>query len=262
MHVHNVFMTCGLVTPWWRSRTPRVGSSPGSAEATPILDWRHPLVAALVERVQGDDPVTLLQAAHRLIASEIRPVYSVDDTHPVSKTLRRGRGSCSQRLAVLEAVARASGIPTRVRGLLVDGTFWYPRFPRLKFLVPDRVVLAWPEFQVDRFQSDRFQVDGGWLPVTELFGEALSCDVRGFASGFTNGFTNDGETLFDALARTTIDWDGTGNPGCDLSATVVADLGRFSARDELFDEYGQTLCPGIRILAEPVLSHWRPRARS
>jgi hypothetical protein len=50
---------------------------------------------------------------------------------------------------VLEAVARAIGVPTRVRGLLVDGVFWYPRFPRSKPLVPERVLLAWPEFLLD-----------------------------------------------------------------------------------------------------------------
>ncbi|WP_457464607.1 hypothetical protein [Streptomyces sp. TE5632] len=63
--------------------------------------------------------------------------------------LRRGRGSCSQRLAVLESVARASGVATRVRGLLVDGSFWYPRFPRLHRIVPEQVLLAWPEFRLE-----------------------------------------------------------------------------------------------------------------
>ncbi|MDX3758685.1 hypothetical protein [Streptomyces sp. AK02-04a] len=76
--------------------------------------------------------------AHGIIAREVRPVYSVDDPRSTSRTLALGRGSCSQRMAVLEAVARAVAVPTRVRGLLVDGVFWYPRFPRLKPLVPEQ----------------------------------------------------------------------------------------------------------------------------
>lgn len=227
-----VFMTCGLVTPWWRARTPRAGGPAGSTDPTSILDWEHPLVGEVVKRASDHDPVTRLRRAHSLIARAVRPVYSVDDTQPVSRTLRRGRGSCSQRLAVLEAVARASGVPTRVRGLLVDGSFWYPRFPRLKFLVPATVVLAWPEFQLD-----------GWTPAGGLFGVACG------------GFTNSGETLFDALANNGIDWDH-----CDLAATVDTDLGRFADRDELFATHGQTLCAGIRIIAEPVLSRWSPVA--
>ncbi|MFC7640555.1 transglutaminase domain-containing protein [Streptosporangium lutulentum] len=103
----------------------------------------------------------LLIAAHRLVAARVRPVYGMDDRQPVSVTLALGRGSCSQRMAVLEAVARACGIATRVRGLLVDGRFWYPRFPRMGALIPHRVVLAWPEFRFD----------GRWVSVSGLYGD-------------------------------------------------------------------------------------------
>jgi hypothetical protein len=78
------------------------------------------------------------------------------------------------------------------------------------------------------------------------------------------GFTNAGpETLFEALARTAIDRDGStvcpaaGAP-CDLSAHALADLGHFDARDELFARHGQTLCGTARLLAEPVLGRHRP----
>lgn len=140
---------------------------------------------------------------------------------PASRTLTRGRGSCSQRLAVLEAVARSADIATRSRGLLVDGSFWYPRFPRLRFAVPDTVVLAWPEFNLD----------GAWTSASDLFEPPHASPA-----GFTNA---DSETLFDALARGAVDWDGvTSSTGacssCDLSAAVLEDLGRYDSRDELF----------------------------
>jgi hypothetical protein len=114
----------------------------------------------------------------------------------------------------------------------------------VRFAVPNRVVLAWPEFLVN----------SGWLQAAELFGSlpSLSACADG---GFTNA---DGETLFDALARTAVDWDGVTGSTCDLSATVLADLGRFSSRDALFAAYGQTLCWPIRTVAEPVLSRWAP----
>jgi hypothetical protein len=237
-------MTCALVTPWWRNRRLAKSDSPGSTAATAVLDWHHPLVTALVGRIGSAEPVMVLREAHSLISAAVRPVYSVDDAQSVSRTLRRGRGSCSQRLAVLEAVARASGIPTRVRGLVVDGRFWYPRFPRVRFAVPNRVILAWPEFLVN----------SAWLPVAELFGSLPSLSACA-GGGFTNA---DGETLFDALSRTAVDWDGVTGSTCDLSATVLADLGRFSSRDELFAACGQTLCLPVRTVAEPVLGRWRP----
>lgn len=258
-------MTSSLLTPRGRTRTGTTGGGTvaGSTAPTRILDWRHPQVTSLLRRtdapaasvgVSGPAHRTeVLRRAHRRIVADVQPVYSVQDERPVSEVLRRGRGSCSQRLAVLEAVARASGVATRVRGLLVDGTFWYPRFPRLHRIVPDQVLLAWPEFHLAGPSSDDRSA-APWLAVSELFG-----GLDELSEGQGGGFTNTGaETLFEALSRTAIDWDGatacpaTG-PTCDLSAYVLADLGHFDSRDELFARHGQTLCPMARLLAEPVL---------
>jgi hypothetical protein len=244
-------MTCVVLTPWWRQRSEAsaVGrEESGSVADTPILDWRHTLVARLLAEARCNAEVegerALLLAAHRLIQDRVRPVYALDDAQPVSRTLALGRGSCSQRLAVLEAVARAAGIRTRVRGLLVDGSFWYPRFPRLRALVPATVVLAWPEFRLGK----------QWVNVSELFG---SLDT--LASNNPRGFTNTGtQTLFEALATTAVDWDGStcGSDSCsayDLSAAVLRDLGRYPSRDALFAAYGQSLCGPARFIANAVL---------
>ncbi|WP_406864276.1 transglutaminase domain-containing protein [Streptomyces sp. HUAS MG47] len=254
-------MTSSILRP--RRRTFPVATpaedAAGGTQPTPILDRLHPRVTELVRCIEAAPPVAdarpwpaerqleLLRRAHRRISATVRPVYSVQDERPVSEVLRRGRGSCSQRLAVLEAVARTGGVATRVRGLLVDGALWYPRFPRMRRLVPDHVVLAWPEFRIG----------DAWLPVSELFGglEELSTRPGG-------GFTNAGpETLFEALSRTAVDWDGVvacpagggADAACDLAGHVVADLGHHDSRDALFARHGQTLCPTARLVAEPLL---------
>ncbi|MXM66127.1 transglutaminase domain-containing protein [Streptomyces sp. HUCO-GS316] len=256
-------MVSTLLTPCARARQTVAGSrgACGGTAPTRILDWGHPRVRSVVRSIgmaaqDGEGPaaeVAALRRAHRWISAEVRPVYSVEEARPISQVLRLGRGSCSQRMAVLEAVARAWGVPSRVRGLVVDGTFWYPRFPRLRRLIPNQVVLAWPEFRIDGL-SEADHTAAPWLPVSELFGGAG--EPRGRISG---GFTNAGpETLFEALARTSVDWDGAtacpaSDGSCDLSAYLLADLGRFDSRDELFTQYGQTLCGPARLLAEPVL---------
>ncbi|QFQ99625.1 transglutaminase domain-containing protein [Streptomyces phaeolivaceus] len=238
----------------------------GSTRATAILDHDDPRVGAVARRAQSEaTPRDALRTAHRIVARSVRPVYSVEDGRRVSLTLRLGRGSCSQRMAALEAVARAVRVRTRVRGLLVDGTYWYPRFPRLKPFVPEQVLLAWPEFRISE----------AWVPIGELFDTPASTSTS--TSAFTpapaptsasapasgrggDGFVNKGgETLFDAIARTGVRWDSCGTASaaaCDLSAQVVADLGHFDDRDDLFARRGQTLCRTARTLTEPVLGRW------
>lgn len=161
----------------------------------------------------------------------------MNEAIPASRTLRRGSGSCSQRLAILESVARAIGVRTRVRALLIDRSFWYPRFPRIGFALPDRMMLAWPEFQIE----------GEWRSASELFGP-IGCRGGG-------GFANRGaETLFEAIGRCAIDWDGrTHDDPYDLSRFVRADHGFFADRDEAFARLGQTLNAPARMLVDPIL---------
>ncbi|MBL3698149.1 transglutaminase domain-containing protein [Leucobacter luti] len=232
-----------LATPWYRRGAHRSGTgptNPGSTAATAILDYESPAIVDLVAEARAvagsDEPVAILAAAHAAIRDGVRAVYALDERNPASRTYARGFGSCSQRLAILESAARAIGVPTRVRALLVDRSFWYPRFGRVRFALPDQILLAWPEFNV-----------GGWRPAAELFGP-LGCRGGG-------GFSNSGsETLFEAVGRCAIDWDGTtGDSAYDLSRFVRADLGYFADRDEAFARLGQTLCAPVRAVADVTL---------
>jgi Transglutaminase-like superfamily len=207
--------------------------------ATRILDHEHPEIRRFV----GSLPTASTQAeavrvAHRAVSGAIRPVYSVDERRPASSIVARGAGSCSQRFAVLEAVARAGGIPTRVRAMRVQGSFWYPRFRLLRPLIPRTVVLVWPAFFLDE----------EWIDISDLFPTAAT----------DAGFTNEGETLFDAVQHLSIDWDGTrGIPSCDLSGVVGDDLGVFACRDDVFAIH-RTSPAWLLDLADPILRHRTP----
>ncbi|WP_255316553.1 transglutaminase domain-containing protein [Nesterenkonia sp. Act20] len=237
-----------LFTPWYRripTRSAGTCDQPGSAEPTAILDHRSSAISHLVKRSHqsagSDDPVAILREGHSIIRDEVRAVYALEERTPVSHVFSRGFGSCSQRLAVLESVARALGIQTRVRALLIDRSFWYPRFPRTKFALPDQMLLAWPEFRINQWKPDQ------WTPASELFG-SIGC--RGGGS-----FTNSGsETLFEAVGRCAVDWDGREAGGThDLSHFIRADHGYFANRDDAFAVLGQTLCGPSRLVADPLL---------
>ncbi|CAL9370576.1 hypothetical protein SUDANB120_00855 [Streptomyces sp. enrichment culture] len=66
----------------------------------------------------------------------------------MSQVLSLGRGSCSRRLALLEAVARASDTAPGCAPV-VDGAFRHARLPGMRLLVPHRVLPARPEFRLD-----------------------------------------------------------------------------------------------------------------
>jgi len=195
---------------------------------TAILDIRSERFQSAFLRagIGAEDALDFLRTSHAWIRAEVAPVYTVEEQQPVSITLSKGKGSCSQRLACLEAFARAHSIATRVRGLWVDGRFWAPRFPFSHRFIPSRMLLALPQFLVKH----------EWLDVEELFGttEALARRQPG-------GFSNDGETLFDALSHTAVDFRGRsrGCEGarCDLSRFVVGDAGTYATRDELFTSH-------------------------
>ncbi|QBD80410.1 transglutaminase domain-containing protein [Ktedonosporobacter rubrisoli] len=201
-------------------------------QPTPILNSQHPLLARFTKELLAENPVderTFLQMAHQRLSARLLPVYTLRERQPASITLARGCGSCSQRMAVLEAVARSAGIGTRSHALWLDGQFWSPRFLKLRHFLPRRVLLAWPEFFLD----------DGWIDFAALYGP-----LPELADHDHNGFTNAAdETLFEAVSRTAVDWYGqtscsATDASCNLSRFVLADEGIFPSRDAVFDTYG------------------------
>jgi hypothetical protein len=196
-------------------------------ESTHILDYQSPAVSHLAESITpaDDSPMAFLRAAHAVISRQIHPIYTVKERQPISVTVEKRRGSCSQRLACLEGVARSRGIGTRVRALWVSGQFWNNRFPLARLFIPRRVLLAWPQFANN----------GSWCGVEEIYG---SLDSR--AAGAIP-FANDGETLFEAVRSTAVDFEGTTrtcSTVCDLSNLVLQRGGIFDARDDLLNQLG------------------------
>jgi len=199
-------------------------------KATTILDTDskevRTLTESLVEPGQSDRSFT--QRAHLRLCQTVRPVYSVNERQAASKTLREKKGSCSQRMACLEAIARAAGVPTRVRALHVKGSFWYPRFLFSRPFIPKRVLLVWPQFLLQRVWVDFDELHS---PVAQL-------------AAVSAAFINDGESLFEAVQKTPVDFLGKtcglacAKPEHDLSNYILNDEGFFNTRDEAFQRFG------------------------
>jgi transglutaminase-like putative cysteine protease len=203
---------------------------PANLQTTPILDHGEPFICESASELRSgkNDEREFVRAAHQYVARFVKPIYTPNELQPASRTLQKQVGSCSQRMACLEAVARAGGVPTRVRALQVSGSFWYPRFPVARAFIPSTILLVWPQFYLD----------GAWSDVDELYGSAAE-----LAKAAKTGFSNMGESVFDAIDHTPIDFLGKTCPaGCssafDLSKFLLADDGFFDTRDEAFERFG------------------------
>lgn len=204
---------------------------PANLAATAILDFHDAEVQQVAREFAqaGSGDGLRLRRAHRHLAQFLHPVYSVDESRPASVTLRERKGSCSQRMACLEAVARGMNIPTRVRALHVSGSFWDPRFPLWRTFIPRSILLLWPQF----FLGD------SWIDFDEIHGS-----IGHLAAASASGFTNAGESLFEAVQHSPVDFLGKtcglacAPPSCDLSKFVLADEGFFDTRDEAIARFG------------------------
>jgi Transglutaminase-like superfamily len=194
-------------------------------QSTAILDYRHPTVESVSASLASSSPSdrAFLQLAHGYIAKVMRAVYSIEETMPVSRLFQLNQGSCSQRMACLEALARSRGIATRVRALWLDRTFWFSRLPLLRLFLPKKgILMPWPQFWI----AD------AWLDFDEIYGPVAELAARA-----THPFTNRGESMFDAVQHVPVDFFGkseqAGCPAFSLAPVVVGDDGYFDLRDEL-----------------------------
>jgi hypothetical protein len=160
----------------------------------------------------------------------MRPVYSVAEKQAASETVRLNGGSCSQRMACLEALARGYGVRTRVRGLWLNKAFWRERLPLLQPMMP-KTLMPWPQFWLE----DK------WVDFDEIFDSIANLCLH-----VTHSFTNAGVSMFDAVRSQPVDLLGKSSQ-YSLTKFVVGDAGFFDTRDELLDKLDDRTWMGTLI---------------
>ncbi|MEO6924627.1 MAG: transglutaminase domain-containing protein, partial [Bryocella sp.] len=159
--------------------------------ATTILDYDSPEIHEILTRLSDGqpEPRAFVQRAHQHLSDVMRPIYSVAETQPCSETVRLNGGSCSQRMAVLEALARAYGVKTRVRAIWLNKAFWKERLPLLQPIMP-KTLMPWPQYWLEE----------KWVDFDELYDT-----IENLGSHVTHPFTNAGLSLFDAIKTQPVD---------------------------------------------------------
>lgn len=208
------------------SATAPITPAEANLSSTAILDHQHAIVQSLIAQLSQTKPAprAFVQTAHRHISEKMKAVYSIDEDRPVSETLRLNEGSCGQRMAAVEALARGYGVATRNRAIWLDRRFWNSRLPLLRFFLPKRTLMPWPQFYLE----------GKWIDFDELFGPIAELAAN---TPVKHPFTNRGESLYDAVHHMPVDFfgklKGTPHAAYDISKFVVGDGGTFDTRDEL-----------------------------
>jgi hypothetical protein len=187
-------------------------------QPTRILDYDSPELQQIVQTLSAGAPPPreYIQKAHLHLSDVMHPIYSVADQQPASETVRLNGGSCSQRMACLEALARGYGIRTRVRALWLAKEFWKERLPLLEPILP-KTLMPRPQFWLEET----------WVDFDEIFDSIVY-----LCEGVTHAFTNAGASLFDAVRNQPVDLLGKSS-GYSLAQFVVTDAGFFDTRDEL-----------------------------
>ena len=202
-------------------------------QATPILDYGSPVVQQLLSRLNEgqSSPRAFVQRAHLHLSDVMRPIYSVAEKQAVSETMRLNGGSCSQRMACLEALARAYGIRTRVQALWLKKDFWKERLPLLMTILP-KTLMPWPQFWLE----------GRWVDFDEIFDT-----IADLGAHVTHPFSNAGASLFDAVRNQPVDLLGKSSQ-YSLQQFVAGNGGFFDTRDELLDKLDDRTRIGTLIL--------------
>jgi len=99
----------------------------------------------------------------------------------------------------------------------------------VRWFIPRRILLVWPQFFLQ----------GLWVDFDELYSPLAE-----LAATAPQGFRNDGESLFEAVQNTPVDFLGKtcglacARPEHNLSKFVLQDSGFFDTRDEAFIRFG------------------------
>ena len=143
-------------TRWLQSDHPRL-----RAIARPFLD------------MQVSDAVKMERLAVR--ASQLMPRIEFGGHYTALETLARGSGDCTESAALLAALGRAAGIPTRVVSGLVYSRDNYHNVGNV--FVPHSWVIAWVEGEWRSFDSALERFDATHIALVVGDGDARSIDA-------------------------------------------------------------------------------------
>jgi hypothetical protein len=213
--------------------------------ATPLLDFHHPDIEALVAR-RGWRALPMherIGAVYDFVRNEIPFGYNEGDELPASRVLADGLGQCNTKGVLLMALLRAVGVPCRFHGFTIDKALQKGAVTGLAYrLAPRSIVHSWVEVDLD----------GRWL---NLEGFILDTAYLGrlqqrFAGA--RAFCGYGAATPD-LMNPGVDW--CGRDTYIQKDGINHDFGVYDSPDAFFARHGSNLSGFKRWLFQRVVRH-------
>jgi hypothetical protein len=211
--------------------------------ATPLLDFNHPDIQALVTR-RGWRALPLPQrigAVYDFVRNEIPFGYNEGDELPASRVLADAQGQCNTKGVLLMALLRAVGVPCRFHGFTIHKALQKGAITGLAYLLaPRSIVHSWVEVELD----------GRWLNLEGFILDAayLGRLQRRFAG--TRAFCGYGAATPD-LMNPGVDWCGSDT--YIQKDGINHDFGVFDSPDAFFARHGSNLSGWRRWLFRHVV---------
>jgi hypothetical protein len=213
--------------------------------ATPLLDFHHPDIEALVAR-RGWRALPMherIGAVYDFVRNEIPFGYNEGDELPASRVLAEGQGQCNTKGVLLMALLRAVGVPCRFHGFTIDKALQKGAVTGLAYwLAPRSIVHSWVEVDL----AGRWLNLEGFILDTAYLGRLQ----QRFAGA--RAFCGYGAATPD-LMNPGVDW--CGRDTYIQKDGINHDFGVFDSPDAFFARHGSNLSGFKRWLFQRVVRH-------
>ena len=213
--------------------------------ATPLLDFHHPDIEALVAR-RGWRALPMherIGAVYDFVRNEIPFGYNEGDELPASRVLADGLGQCNTKGVLLMALLRAVGVPCRFHGFTIDKALQKGAVTGLAYrLAPRSIVHSWVEVELD----------GRWLNLEGFILDAAYLGRLQQRFAGARAFCGYGAATPD-LMNPGVDW--CGRDTYIQKDGINHDFGVHDSPDAFFARHGSNLSGFKRWLFQRVVRH-------
>jgi ligand-binding SRPBCC domain-containing protein len=219
-------------------------------EETPLLDFSHPSLVALVERRgwRGLPPYDAIGAIYDFVRNDVAFGYNASDDLPASAVLRDGYGQCNTKGTLLMALLRSVGVRCRFHGFTIHKKLQRGAIPEAAYwLAPKNIVHSW----IEVFHDSRWiNLEGFILDAEYLDGvRCLLPDASGPFCGYAVGTR--------AIENPPVEWNGTDTY---IQRTGINhDFGIFHSPDAFYERHGANLSGLRRHLFAHAVRHFMNR---